>query len=176
MPVPLLALLLFAGANVLAAVRAEQYRGEGLRFALRMAAMAAFAALVALAPARARRAGLLGLTVAGGLVALLALAEAAGWHTVDPFLDLFREMRFTVGGAPRVTGGTAYPTLAAVWIGASLLVLCGRALTAGHPLALTLAGALVATPALLDTYSRGALVAACGGLLVLAVAAELRFG
>jgi hypothetical protein len=175
-PWPLVFLALFAAAHLLSALLAGQERGAGVRFALRMGALAAFAGAVALAPRAARRAGLAGLAAAGGLVALLALGEAGGLRGLDPFLDLFREMRFTVGGTPRVTAGTAYPTLAAVWIGAGLLALAGRALTAAHPLPLTVAGALVATPALLDTYSRGAMAAAGGGLLVLAVAGARAFG
>ena len=175
-PWPLVLLGLFAACHVASALLADEYRGESLRFALRMAALAVFAGVVALAPRPARRAGLAGLALAGGMVALLALAEGAGLRAVDPFLDLFREMRFTVGGAPRVTGGTAYPTLAAVWIGAGLLALAGHALSAAHPLPLTVAGALLATPALLDTYSRGAMAAAGGGLLVLSLAGARGFG
>ena len=170
-PLPLVGLALYAVAQGLSALLAAQYRGAAARFALRMAAMAVFACLVALAPPRARRAFLLGLVVAGGAVAALALAEAGGVHTLDPFLDLFREMRFNVAGAVRVTGGTAYPTLAAVWIGAGLLALVGSLLRA-RPLLPALLGSLVAAPALLATYSRGAMAAAGAALLVLAWAAR----
>lgn len=167
---PLLMVTAFALAHVVAAAMATAHRGESARFALRMCALAAFAWIFATAGRRARHAGPAGLAVAGATVALLSTLESAGLAP-SRFLDLFREMRFTVGGAPRASAGTAYPTLAAAWIGWGLVAAVALAGLRRRGPALAAAAAALLAPGLLFTYSRGAVIATGAGLLVLALVA-----
>ena len=168
---PLVLVAAFAAAHAVSAALSPEHRLEGARFAVRMAALAGFAWLFAACPPRARRAGLGGLAAGGALVAVLATLEGAGWTALDPVLDAFREMRFTVGGARRATGATAYPTLAAVWIAAALLVAVAMVRRWRRPLLAASVAAALLVPGLLFTYSRGALGAALCGLAAVAVAA-----
>jgi len=168
---PLMLITAFAAANAVSAWLAPAHRPECARFALRMGAMAVFAWAFAAAGPRARRAGLLALIAAGGAVAALATLEGAGLTQPDPLLDAFREMRFTVGGARRATGATAYPTLAGSWIAMALIVAVALARLRPRPLPLAAAAAALLAPGLLFTYSRGALGAALVGLAVVAFVA-----
>src|SRR5262245_33471246 len=118
-----------------------------------MAVMAGVAWIVAACGPRARRAGLYGLLAGGAVVAGLATLEGAGVTALDPFLDAFREMRFTVGGARRATGATAYPTLAAAWIAAALIVAAALARHRPRPVPAAAAAAALLAPGLLFTYS-----------------------
>jgi hypothetical protein len=167
---PLVLVGAFAAAHVVSAALSPAHRIEAARFAARMAAMAAFAWVFAACGPRARRAGLWGLAAGGALVALLAAVEGAGVTALDPFLDAFREMRFTVGGARRATGGTAYPTLAAVWIAAALIVAVALARRWARPAVAAGAAAALLVPGLLFTYSRGALGAALVGVAAVGLA------
>jgi hypothetical protein len=168
---PLVLVTAFAAAHAVSAALSVEHRLESARFAVRMAALAGFAWLFAACPPRARRAGLGGLAAGGALVAVLATLEGAGWTALDPVLDGFREMRFTVGGARRATGATAYPTLAAVWIAGALLVAVAMVRRWRRPVMAASVAAALLVPGLLFTYSRGALGAALCGLAAVAVAA-----
>jgi O-antigen ligase len=165
---PLVLMAAFAVAHAVSAGLAPEYRAEGARFAARMMAMAGFASIFAASGPQARRAGLLGLLAGGMVVAVLATLEGVGVTALDPLLDAFREMRFNVGGARRATGGTAYPTLAAAWTAAALIVAVALARVCPRPLPAAAAAAALLAPGLLFTYSRGALAAALAGLAVVA--------
>lgn len=167
-PVPLLALALFGGANLLSGALAADHRGLALKFALRMVAMVAFALVVAAQPPRVHRAGLLGLTAAATLVALLAAGEGLGARSLDTFLGAFREAPFNVAGVRRASAGTEYPNLAAAFLMYGLLASAG--LLSVRPRAWRVAAPLAAllSLGLLFTYSRGALVATGLGLVAIA--------
>jgi O-Antigen ligase len=159
---PLVFLAAFAAANLLSAALAPAYAGLCAKFALRTVAAAAFAVAVAAAPARARRAALLTLAASSVAVALLAIGEGLGLSALDPLLGLFRERGFRVGDLPRASGGSSGPNQAAAFLTAGLVA--GVALLRGR--ARPAFAALLAL-GLLYTYSRGGLVAAATGLLVL---------
>lgn len=126
-PAPLAAIGALAFAHVLSALLAPDGSAGSAKFSLRMVAMAACAALVAAAPAGARRASLVALAATTALVAGLALVEGFGGRRLDPFLDLFRESAFNVGGVRRATGGSEYPNQAAAFMMCGLLVMAGLA-------------------------------------------------
>lgn len=177
---PVLALGLYAAAHLLSAAMATVHRTLAAKFAVRMVVMAGFAALVGLLPARAHRTGLRALALVAGLLALLAIAEVGGVRALDPFLDLFRDSPFNVGGARRATAGSEYPNLAAAFLMCGLLAgvaEVAEARASARTLAFcSVAWATLISLGLLATYSRGALVAAALGLgaLCLALAARRR--
>lgn len=177
-PLPVSAVALFAAAHLLSAVSAPAHRVLAAKFAVRMVVMAGFAVTVAGLPLPTHRSGLRALAGVGGLLALLALAEVAGLRALDPFLDLFRDSAFNVGGARRATAGSEYPNLAAAFLMCGLLAgLSEIAETSASARALALWSAAWTTLlslGLLATYSRGALVAASLGLGALAVALRAR--
>jgi hypothetical protein len=167
-PLPLAFLGLYAAAHVLSVVFAPAHRDLAAKFALRMLVMAGLAAAVAASPPEAGRRALVALVASAAAVAVLAVAEGAGWERLDPFLSLFREMPFNIGGSRRASGASEYPNLAAALLMAGMLAACGLASEWRRPLAALLPLAVLFSAALLWTYSRGALVATGLGLVALA--------
>jgi O-antigen ligase len=162
---PLVLLAAFAAAHLVSAAFAPAYAGLAAKFALRMVAAAALAIAVAATPRRARRAALVALAGSSLLVALLAVMEGVGLSTIDPLLALFRERAFRAGSSPRASAGSGGPNQAAAFLAAGLVA--GASRLASRPrLAIAFAGAV--SLGLAFTYSRGGLVAALCGLLVLA--------
>jgi hypothetical protein len=164
-PVRWLALL--AAAHLLAAAFAVAHRGLALKFALRVCLAAAFAAAVACRPPREVAQALRGLVAGAVLVAALAVTEGVGVRSIDPFLDLFREHPFNVGGSRRATAASEYPNQAGALLMYGAVALGGLA-AAARPGPGLVAVASVLTAGLLFTYSRTALVAAMAGLAVVA--------
>jgi O-antigen ligase len=166
-PRPWVFLALYAAAHLLSALAAPAHRDLGWKFALRMSAMATFALAVAAAPWQAWRQGLVALAAGAGIVAVLAVLETAGARFIDPLLDCFREIPFNVAGSRRASAGSEYPNLAGAFLMYGMLAVAGLASSRRDRLllAVSLSGLLAA--GLLGTYSRGALLAAGLGLLVL---------
>lgn len=179
-PAPVAALAAFAAAHLLSAVWATAHRDLAVKFALRMVASAVFAFAVSLAPAEARRRGLLALVVGATAVAVLAVLEWYPVRGLRPFLGLFRESWVVVGSTRRVTAGSEYPNLAAVFLVYGLVAAAalvpdprrGLESAGGSPLGGRAAFLLfpILSLGLVLTYSRGALVAAAIGLLTMAFA------
>jgi hypothetical protein len=139
-----------------------------------MVVMAGLALAVAAAPPEAGRRALVALVASAVAVAALAVAEGTGWQALDPFLSLFREMPFNIGGSRRATAASEYPNLAAAFLMAGMLAACGLATAWRRPLPALLPLAALFSAALLWTYSRGALVATALGLAALAAAGWTR--
>jgi O-antigen ligase len=173
-PLPLAFLGLYAAAHVLSAAFAPAHRDLAAKFALRMVVMAGLALAVAAAPPEAGRRALVALVASAVAVAALAVAEGTGWQALDPFLSLFREMPFNIGGSRRATAASEYPNLAAAFLMAGMLAACGLATAWRRPLPALLPLAALFSAALLWTYSRGALVATALGLAALAAAGWTR--
>jgi O-antigen ligase len=175
---PVVALALYAAAHVFSAAMVPNHRSLAVKFAARMVVMASFATVVAAVSARAHRTGLRSLAAVGVVLALLALGESAGLRALDPFLDLFRDSPFNVGGARRATAGSEYPNLAAAFLMCGLIAGIAEVAERGGSsgkLALRSAGwAALFCLGLLATYSRGALFAAGIGLGALALALRNR--
>jgi hypothetical protein len=153
---------------------APAHRDLAAKFALRMLVMAGLGLAVAAAPPEAVRRALVALVASAVAVAALAVAEGAGWRTLDTFLGLFREMPFHIGGSRRASAGSEYPNLAAAFLMAGMLTACGLATVRRRPLLTVLPLSALFSIALLWTYSRGALVATGLGLLALAATARRR--
>jgi O-antigen ligase len=168
-PLPLAFLALYAAAHVLSAAFAPAHRDLAAKFALRMVVMAGLGLAVAAAPPEAGRRALVALVASAVVVAALAVAEGAGLRALDPFLALFREMPFNIGGSRRASAGSEYPNLAAAFLMAGMLTACGLATAWRRPAARLLPLAALFSVALLWTYSRGALAAT--GLALAALAA-----
>jgi O-antigen ligase len=162
-------MLLLAGAYLLSAALAADHAGRATKFALRLCLAAVFAIAVARLPPRSVARGLWGLVVGGVLVAALAIAEGGGLRALDPWLDLFREQPFNVGGVRRASAGSEYPNLAGAILMYALVALGGLA-ASGRVSAALVAAVAVLTAGLLSTYSRAALVGALAGLAVIAAA------
>ena len=143
-------------------------RDAPLRFALRMGAMAVVAAAVALAPPEATFRALRALGLIAGLVAVLAVAEVAG-VPLDAWLDRFRDSAAVVGAERRATAGSAHPNLAGAFLAYGLVAGTAASSAIARPLRWALPFAALLVLGLLATYSRGALLAAAVGLLVLAL-------
>lgn len=169
-PPPLALLGAFAAAHLLSAALAPFHREEAAKFALRMVAAWLFAVGVSLAPREAHRRGLAALAVGAAVVALLALLEALGLRPIDPFLGLFREMPFVVGGTRRASAGSEYPNLAAALMMYGLLAGVGLAASGRRPQRIALPLSALVSLGLLTTYSRSAVLAAMVGLATLAAA------
>jgi hypothetical protein len=173
-PAPVVLLALYAVAHVVSAAEAGTWAGA--RFALRTCAAAAFAAAVAASDPDARRRGLRALGLAGVVAAGLAIGEGAGLLRLDPFLDLFRESAFVVGGTRRASAGSEYPNLGAFYLMLGLVAGAGVGppLRRG-PMATAIFAALVSF-GLLATYSRGALISSVLALAVMALVQGRRAG
>jgi hypothetical protein len=169
-PLPLALLALYAAAHVLSVAFAPAHRDLAAKFAVRMVVMAGLGLAVAGAPPEAGRRALVALVASAVAVAALAAAEGAGLRALDPFLALFREMPFNIGGSRRASAGSEYPNLAAAFLMAGMLAACGLATGWRRPVAPLLPLAVLFSVALLWTYSRGALVATGLGLAALAAA------
>src|SRR6185503_6218553 len=105
-PLPLAFLGLYAAAHLLSVPFAPAHRDLAAKFALRMLVMAGLGLAVAAAPPEAVRRALVALVASAVAVAALAVAEGAGWRTLDTFLGLFREMPFHIGGSRRASAGS----------------------------------------------------------------------
>jgi hypothetical protein len=101
------------------------------------------------------------------LVAALAVTEGVGVRGIDPFLDLFREHPFNVGGARRATAGSEYPNQAGAILMYGAVALGGLA-AAARPGPGLVAVVSLLTAGLLFTYSRTAILAAMAALAVIA--------
>ncbi len=166
---PLVLIALVAASHVLSGWLAPVHAAEALRFSGRMVAMAAFAWAVAAAPLAARRSALVAITASAGLVALLAVVEGVGVGLpgLDPWLNLFRESPFNVGGTRRATATTEYPNNAAAFLVCGIAAASGLTLALRRPRRLVVTATLLLTVGVLYTYSRGALLAAALGLVAL---------
>jgi O-antigen ligase len=169
-PLPLAFLGLYAAAHLVSVAFAPAHRDLAAKFALRMLAMAGLGLAVAAAPPEAGRRALVALVASAVVVAALAVAEGAGWRALDPFLGLFREMPFNIGGSRRASAASEYPNLAAAFLMAGMLAACGLATAWRRPVAALVPLAALLSGALLLTYSRGALTATGIGLAALAAA------
>ena len=187
-PAPVAALAVFAGAHLLSAAFAAVNRGLAGKFALRMVAAAVFAFAVSLAPSEARRRGQKALVCGAVVVAVLAFLEWYPVRALGPFLDLFRETRFVVGGTRRASAASEYPNLAGAFlmyglVAAGALVPKGRRngrTEDEHGSSglrsrglLSRAGASVLPLlglGLILTYSRAAIAAGVAGLVVVTLA------
>jgi hypothetical protein len=153
---------------LVSAAFAAANKGPALVYSLRMVAALGLALLVAVVHPDSLRRGLRATAAGAALVAVLAVLEAAGLQSLDPLLDLFRAQPFQVGELRRASGASENPNLAAATLMYGLLALVAaegrgrRARAIAIPVVALLAGGLV------FTYSRGALVAAGLGLVVLA--------
>jgi len=168
-PLAVRALLAFGLVNLISAALAADNSAPAFKFALRMCVMSASALVIAAAPRAAIGTALRGLPASGLVVATLSIAEGAGLRTLDPMLDLFREMPFNVAGVRRASAGSEYPNQAAAFQIAALLAWAGLAARAGT--AKRALVAVVLSAGILFTYSRGALVSAALALLVVATLA-----
>jgi len=173
-PWPVALVLAYAGAHLLSAALAPAHRAASFTFALRMVAMAGFAVLVAAQPTAAWKKALAALAASGAAVAALAVAEGVGGRSLDPFLALFRENPFNVGGVRRATAGSEYPNLAAAFVMHGLVAGCALASSNARGVGLAAAGGALAGFGLLHTYSRGALVSCALALAALSLAARPR--
>jgi len=159
---------LFALVYLLSAAQAPAYADLAGVFAVRMVVMAGFAWLVAGSPA-GHRPALRSLAGVACLLAAVATLEAAGLRSIDPLLDRFREMPFDLAGSRRATAFSEYPNLAAGFMMCGLVAGVGLlAERSPSPWPALPFSALMAA-GLLATYSRGAMVAATLGLLVLSI-------
>lgn len=157
--------LAFLGACLLSSALAEQPRLLPVKFTLRVAAGVAAFALTSVALRGASRiVPLMGcLSLAGSGVALLGLLEALGAPSVEPFVALFRDQDFEVGGSLRVASTFGYPNTAAGFLVVAIpaaLLLALREASLRWVRAASSAACLLMFSALLLTYSRGALVGA----------------
>lgn len=103
-----------------------------------------------------------------GIVALIGIGEVAGWEWAQELISIFREQKFFIADAIRLSATLEYPNTAGFFLAQALVLvsfLIGRNATSRHyflglPLLVTIAAGLVLT------YSRGAWTSALGGLAV----------
>ena len=165
-PLAIRALILFAIVALVSAMLAAENPARAFKFALRLCAMTSLAALVARLDEERILLALRGLSVAGVMVAGLALAEGLGVRSLDVFLGAFREMPFNVAGVRRATGGSEYPNLGGAMLVYALL--SGLTLLKDRRVARVVLGVIL-TGGLAFTYSRGAWLAGLAGLIALAL-------
>jgi O-antigen ligase len=108
----------FVGAALLAAVSAPRFRANALHMAIRYATIAVIFGLTVVA-ARSRRGvrWVMAATVAaGGAVAVLVIADFAGFDPIERFLSAFRAGVSVVGAQVRASGPFQYPTIASMYL------------------------------------------------------------
>jgi hypothetical protein len=170
-PLPVACLAAFAAVHFVSAASAPIHRQAAAVYSLRMASAAALAAAVSACDTRHVRRALEAAVLMAGVVAVLAILEAAGVVELDPFLNLFRAGPYLFEGSRRVTATTESPNLAAALLTYGLVTTAGLATLAARP---GLRAGLVAVPlcaGLLLTYSRGGLVAVLMALALVYAAA-----
>ncbi len=171
---------LFVLALLVSAALAPEHRGNALKFTARMAGGAAFGLVVCWLVARraGRAAALLGAYAAGvGCAALLGVAEVVAGAWVDPMLAVFREHPSYAAGLRRAGSTYGYPNTAAAAIVTALPAVAAFVAVGRRRVRIAAAlGVLALAAGLVATYSRGGLVAALVGLVVVGLFWPRRLG
>jgi O-antigen ligase len=171
--------LAFLAIATLSAATSAFDRGQALKFLIRLAS-GVYALLLVRHVLLGRPDRLTGLMWAvclgAGVSALLGLAEAVGWHALDPLLATFKVAPTRVGGDLRVSASFQYATIAAMFfeLAAPLALVLAASTSRRWTRLLVLVIACLCSAMVVLTVTRAGVTALAGAFALLLLLARLR--